>query len=49
MLLAIKFAMKLFYKEYKNSHIRIMSENVIAVAYINNMGESNEILYVVVK
>ena len=37
-LLAIKFAIKSFFKEYKDGHIRIMSDNVTAVAYINNMG-----------
>ena len=37
-LLAIKFAIKLVFKEYKNGHIRIMSDNVTAVAYINKMG-----------
>ena len=36
-LLVIKFAIKLFFKEYKNSHIRIMSENVSSVAHISNM------------
>ena len=38
-LLAIIFAIKSFFKEYENGHIRIMSDNVTAVAYINNMGE----------
>ena len=38
-LLAIKFAIKSFFKEYKDGHIRIISDNVTAVPYINNMGE----------
>ena len=37
-LLPIKFAIKSFLKEHKDGHIRIMSDNVTTVAYINNMG-----------
>ena len=37
-LLPIKFAIKSFFKERKDGHIRMMSDNVTAVAYINNMG-----------
>ena len=35
----MKYAIKSFFKEYKDGHIRIMSDNVTAIAYINNMGK----------
>ena len=37
-LLVIKFTIKSFFKECENGHVRIMSNNVTAAAYINNMG-----------
>ena len=36
--LAINFAINLFFKEHKDGHIRIMSDNMTSVACINNMG-----------
>ena len=44
-LLAIKFAIKSFFKEYENGHIRILSDNVTTVVYINNMGEGKSPSY----
>ena len=37
-MLAIKFALHSFKEKRKNTHVKILSDNMTAVAYISNMG-----------
>lgn len=40
-LLAIEFALKSFQEKVKNKHVKILTDNVCAVAYVRNMGGSH--------
>ena len=41
--MAIKFALQSFKGKIENSHVKILSDNSTAVAYINNMGGSKSL------